>query len=592
MDDLEFVRVWIDDPELSPDDAVWHHNLDDVVKVIVPLPCQYRKLADFAVDKHGVERVLERYEAVRSLPLGSKDPMVLAQKPRDLTLKRLEACKQLRDAYCDRLAKMDLDDQDRIRLERQLNAQGRAWLERRLRSIVEVLDNLQNSVQTVRIWYPVCQGPLTQDAKDKGIGDMILAEVQLEDPSNGYAPIYPSHRPAGAVLVDLAVLPEYTATVRSKYLPVNFTPFGDDDPLVCSQPGENIDLKRALAFNQVFFRYDQARRIQQSRVQLLGIENELISNWFSRCMRELEGRVKVIHGCETIRIWCCSHQEDPMTSVRSKGLHDVVRAAVPLQDPHYRRVADDRTLHPDGAILVDLAVHEEDVGRVLSKYGVIDFVPMSNEDPVVLSQSSDKIEDKQIAAYEDMLERYSHYLREKCHLLSPMAIVWVAERLAGIENQLSVLRPNCLEVGSLPCSSLRMLILQTIRIYCPKYETHPWEIIRKLDLGDIVREAVPLEDQMSPQELVQVDLAVEPSGVSRVRGLCQLVEFQRLSEDDPIIQMQPNGGPHMKKFNGYNYVLQRYKEARSLRQLDGALMLWYEKEIMDLKSHIERLGYF
>lgn len=47
--------------------------------------------------------------------------------------------------------------------------------------------------------------PRTPDARchDKGIGDMILAEVQLEDPSNGYAPMYKCHRPAGAVLVDL-----------------------------------------------------------------------------------------------------------------------------------------------------------------------------------------------------------------------------------------------------------------------------------------------------------------------------------------------------------------------------------------------------
>ena len=58
-----------------------------------------------------------------------------------------------------------------------------------------------------------------------------------------------------------------------------------------------------------------------------------------------------------------------MASVRSKGLHDVVRAAVPFQDPTYRRVADNKTVHPDGAILVDLAVHEEGVRTVLRQYG-------------------------------------------------------------------------------------------------------------------------------------------------------------------------------------------------------------------------------
>jgi hypothetical protein len=47
----------------------------------------------------------------------------------------------------------------------------------------------------------------------------------------------------------------------------------------------------------------------------------------------------------------------------------------------------------------------------------------------------------------------------------------------------------------------------------------------------------------------------------------------------------------MRKFNGYNHVLRRYEEARELRQLDGALTLWYEKEIMELEAHIGRLGY-
>jgi hypothetical protein len=139
---------------------------------------------------------------------------------------------------------------------------------------------------------------LTQDAKDKGIGHMILAEVQLEDPSNGYAPEYQSHRPPGAILVDLAVLPEHAATVRSKYLPMKFAPFSGHDPLMWSEPGDDIDLQRALAFRRVLSSYDKAQRIRQSRGQIPEPENELISNWFSKRMTELEGRIKAIHGCE------------------------------------------------------------------------------------------------------------------------------------------------------------------------------------------------------------------------------------------------------------------------------------------------------
>jgi hypothetical protein len=91
--------------------------------------------------------------------------------------------------------------------------------------------------------------------------------------------------------------------------------------------------------------------------------------------------------------------------------------------------------------------------------------------------------------------------------------------------------------------------------------------------------------------LVQVDLAVKPSSISRVCTLYEVVKFQKLSEGDPIIQIQPDGDPRMKTFNGYNHVLWQFQEARVLRQIDGALMLWYEKEIMDLESRIRRLRY-
>jgi hypothetical protein len=97
------------------------------------------------VDEDGVERVRSRYEVVRSLPLGSEDPMVVAQKPRDLTLKRVEACKQLRDTYSARLAENNFDNQ------------GRTWLEERLQYIVKVLHNLQNSVQVCPFSCPCAE---------------------------------------------------------------------------------------------------------------------------------------------------------------------------------------------------------------------------------------------------------------------------------------------------------------------------------------------------------------------------------------------------------------------------------------------------
>ncbi|GFF82396.1 hypothetical protein IFM47457_05795 [Aspergillus lentulus] len=98
------------------------------------------------------------------------------------------------------------------------------------------------------------------------------------------------------------------------------------------------------------------------------------------------------------------------------------------------KVIKDKTVHPDGAILIDLAIYKEGVPITLYKYRVINFAPMSNKDPVVLLQPSEIIEDKQIAAYKNILKRYSHYLSEEHHLLSPLAKVWVTKRLARIKN--------------------------------------------------------------------------------------------------------------------------------------------------------------
>lgn len=113
-----------------------------------------------------------------------------------------------------------------------------------------------------------------RDAKAKGIDDKILAEVQLEDPSSGYAPVHPSRRPAGAMLVNLAILPEHVPIIRSAYLPVSFAPLSDDDPLVFSQPDNDSDLKRAVASRKVLLRYYTAQSIRQSQAQERGLEEK------------------------------------------------------------------------------------------------------------------------------------------------------------------------------------------------------------------------------------------------------------------------------------------------------------------------------
>ncbi|GFF59474.1 conserved hypothetical protein [Aspergillus udagawae] len=75
------------------------------------------------------------------------------------------------------------------------------------------------------------------------------------------------------------------------------------------------------------------------------------------------------------------------------------------------------------------------------------------------------------------------------------------------------------------------------------------------------------------QFLLKSKQSLKNRGISRVCALCEVVKFQKLSKGNLIIEIQLDGDPRMKTFNGYNHVLWRLQEARVLRQIDGALML-------------------
>ncbi|KAL4761138.1 uncharacterized protein BDW70DRAFT_160004 [Aspergillus foveolatus] len=355
MDGLEVVRAWITiNPDFPPENVVWHHSVDDVVKAIITLPCHRgsEEMVELIVPDSDAAKVRRRFNIEMTLPLGSRDPMVLSQKPEVLAFQKLEAGQKLRETYLACQAKGNIDDQ------------ARTWLHRRLQWVSNELSTLLNSIQTVRAWKTIYQGPLMRDAKNKGVEDLILAEVHLEDPCNAYALASASYRPNGAIQVDLVVQQGDVAAVCPAYPPVNFSPFSDGDPLVFSYPCGDNSTKRALALSEVLFRYRRVHGIRGSQVQEQArMENhDLISYWFSKCIEKIEGYVKETHGCETKLVWCRNHQEQPMTDVRLKGLHDAVIAAVPLQEPKYRQVTS--PANPD-------FTHAEcfDHGRVLNPLG-------------------------------------------------------------------------------------------------------------------------------------------------------------------------------------------------------------------------------
>lgn len=81
-----------------------------------------------------------------------------------------------------------------------------------------------------------------------------------------------------------------------------------------------------------------------------------------------------------MRIWYRNHWSLPLDDAHSKGLGDVAFEAACLEeDTSSFSTLNDR---PADSILVDLAVREDGILRFLREYGPVDFLPLSDADPI------------------------------------------------------------------------------------------------------------------------------------------------------------------------------------------------------------------
>lgn len=100
-----------------------------------------------------------------------------------------------------------------------------------------------------------------------------------------------------------------------------------------------------------------------------------------------------------------------MQDIQDKGLDDVVPMAVPLQSASGNRSAD-----LNQAILMDLAVFQHGVSRVLQSYGPLDFIPLSDNDPIIMAQAGDTPESKRVSGYGYIHQVYLNEYTENCCL--------------------------------------------------------------------------------------------------------------------------------------------------------------------------------
>lgn len=93
-----------------------------------------------------------------------------------------------------------------------------------------------------------------------------------------------------------------------------------------------------------------------------------------------------------------------MEDIKRKGLDDVVFDAIPLQELSAQ--AQDDYGNTKDIFLVDLAVVEAGISRVWGKYGIIKFVPLSSDDPIVLQQSAKDPDLRKALCYQHIHSRY------------------------------------------------------------------------------------------------------------------------------------------------------------------------------------------
>ncbi|CDM27586.1 hypothetical protein CBS147339_4194 [Penicillium roqueforti] len=134
----------------------------------------------------------------------------------------------------------------------------------------------------------------------------------------------------------------------------------------------------------------------------------------------------------TVRIWFHPNGLTLMEDIKRRGLDDVVFDAIALQE-----LGDQHE-----AFLVDLAVLEVGISRVLGKYGITKFVPLSGDDPIILQQPVEDLDSKKALCYQHLHSKYLQEYAKRCKLGKVLGFEihnvlkdWYKERLEDICNR-------------------------------------------------------------------------------------------------------------------------------------------------------------
>ena len=144
-----------------------------------------------------------------------------------------------------------------------------------------------------------------------------------------------------------------------------------------------------------------------------------------------------------MRVWFSPNGFELMEDIKKKGLEDVVVDAIALQELGTQHQAHGDHGTTKEAFLVDLAVLEAGITRVVGKYGILKFVPLSSDDPIILQQPPEDLDSKKALCYQRLHSKYSHEYVKRQRLTKSLGVEmnklwtdWYDDCLREIGNHL------------------------------------------------------------------------------------------------------------------------------------------------------------
>ncbi|OQD72970.1 hypothetical protein PENANT_c220G08900 [Penicillium antarcticum] len=144
-----------------------------------------------------------------------------------------------------------------------------------------------------------------------------------------------------------------------------------------------------------------------------------------------------------VRIWFPPNGLTLMEDIKRNGLNDVVFDAIALRELGDQHQAQDDHGITHEAFLVDLAVLETGIVRVLGKYGILNFVPLSSDDPIILQQPAEDLDSKKALCYQRLHSKYSQEYVKRQRLtkvldfkMNKLWTDWYDDSLREIGNRL------------------------------------------------------------------------------------------------------------------------------------------------------------